>query len=344
MAPVTRTHVFLDMAGYSRMFEERGEAGIGKLLRPYERIVRSALPRVSAEADHVGDGFHLLFSTPGEAVTTAIAIADALQRHNARRPDLSLPVKLALEAGQEIRRGGLFLGNAILVAARLVSRAEPGQILVGEGAAALLRNNKAIPLRDLGVWKPKGLAAVHVYEARGPDPTADGPRRSERLVATAFHTDIVESTTTGAARGERGWRDMFERYHAIVREELRQHDGVEVDTAGDGFYATFSIPSRAIDCAIGMRDRLRRELSIEVRTGIHTGECEVVAGKLGGMAIVIGGRVKDRAGGGDVLVSRTVRDLLVGSRFAFVGRGSAVLKGVPGEWEIYAVEPAIAEA
>ncbi len=156
-----------------------------------------------------------------------------------------------------------------------------------------------------------------------------------------MHTDIVASTATaGARKGQDGWKDMFELHHEITRQELRRHAGVEVDTAGDGFYATFDMPSHAIDCALAMRERIRAEVGIEIRAGIHTGECEVIAGKIGGMAVVIGGRIRDGAGGGDVLVSRTVRDLLLGSPYAFTARGPKALKGVPGEWEIYAVEPA----
>jgi class 3 adenylate cyclase len=338
MPVVTRTHLFLDIAGSAVMFEERGEVGMEKVLAPYERIVRAALRKPSAEADHLGDQFHLVFSTPSEAVTTAITIANGMQRHNARHPEAILPVKFALEAGQTTRRKKTFMGHAVLVAARLVSRAEPGQVLVGESAASLLGSTKSIELRDLGIWKPKGLRPIRVHEARGPDPGPDGSRRAKRLLVTVFHTDVVQSTATGAARGESGWRDMFERYHAIVREELRRHGGAEIDTAGDGFYASFDTPSSAIDCAVAMRDRLRGELRIEVRTGIHTGECEVIAGKIGGLAVVIGGRIRDRAGAGDVLVSRTVKDLVVGTGFLFAERGAATLKGVPGEWDIYAVD------
>jgi class 3 adenylate cyclase len=334
----THVHLFLDIDRYSRMLEDRGESGILKVLRPYERIVRAALPRKSAEVDHYGDGFHLVFPTASQAVVTATAIANALQRHNARHPDVPLPVKLAIEAGQSIRRNGSFVGNAVAVAAHLVGLAEPGQILVADGAAGLLRTNKATPLRDLGVWKIRGAENVHVYEARGPDPSAGGTIRPRRLLATALHTDIVRSTETAAARrGQAGWRDMFEQHHAIVRQELRLHGGVEVDTAGDGFYATFDMPSHAIECAFAMRDRIRAEVGIEIRAGIHSGECEVVAGKVGGMAVVIGGRIRDRAGAGDVLVSRTVKDLLIGTPYAFTARGPAALKGVPEEWEIYAV-------
>ena len=323
------------------MFAELGERGIIKVLGPYERIVRAALPRRTAEADHIGDGFHLVFPTASEAVATAIKIADALQRHNVRHPDTPLPVKFAIEAGQSTRRNGGFLGMAVNVAAHLIGHAEPGQVLVADGAAGLLRTSRTTLLRDLGVWRLRGVEGVHVYEARAADPPAGGSRRPPRVLATALHTDIVESTATAAARkGQDGWKDMFERHHEIVRQELRRHGGIEVDTAGDGFYTTFELPSHAVDCAFAMRQRIRAEVGIEIRVGIHTGECEVIAGKIGGMAVVIGGRIRDRAGGGDVLVSRTVKDLLLGSPFAFTARGSAALKGVPGEWETFAVEPA----
>ena len=323
------------------MLEERGESGILKVLRPYERIVRGALPRKSAEVDHYGDGFHLVFPTAGEAVVTAIAIANAMQGHNGKHPEVPLPVSVAIEAGQSIRRNGSFVGNAVAVAAHLVRLAEPGQVLVADAAAGLLRSNKASPLRDLGVWKIRGAENVHVYEAREPDPRADGASRPRWLLATALHTDIVQSTATAAARGgQAGWKDMLERHHTIVRHELRSHGGVEVDTAGDGFYATFDMPSRAIDCALAMRDQVRAEVGIDTRTGIHTGECEVISGKVGGLAVVIGGRIRDGAGAGDVLVSRTVKDLLIGRPYAFTARGPKALKGVPGEWEIYAVERA----
>ena len=344
MAGAVRTHVLVDLFGYSAMVEDRGDAGILKILRPYERIVRAALPRPSAEVDHIGDGFHLVFTTPAEAVATAVAIADRLQQHTERHADVSLPVRFGMEAGPSTRRNGAYVGRAIIVAARLLAYAELGQVLVGEGAAGLLRADKTVPLRDLGIWRPRGVEPIHIYEARRPDPSRSGSRHSKRLLATALHTDIVQSTSTAAARkGEDGWKDMFERHHAIAREELRRHGGTEVDTAGDGFYATFDMPSQAIDCAFAMRDRIRAEVGIEIRAGVHTGECEIVAGKVGGMAVVIGGRIRDGAGGGDVLVSRTVVDLLLGSPYTFTPRGPKALKGVPGEWEIYAAGPGPAD-
>lgn len=336
----TYAHLFTDIAGYSRMFEERGVDEMSKVMRTYERIVRSALPRKRAEADHIGDGFHLVFPTASEAIVVAREIADELQRQNTRRLAVPLRVRFAVEAGQASRRRGVLVGDAVMVAAHMIGHADPGQVLVGEGAWGLLPSKERTSLRDLGVWQLGRIAGLHIHEARPPDPTADGKRHPKRVLATALHTDIVASTSTGVARkGQDGWKDMFEKHHAIVRQELHRHGGVEVDTAGDGFYATFDMPSNALDCAFAMRARIRSEVGIEIRAGIHTGECEVIAGKIGGMAVVIGGRIKDGAGGGEVLTSRTVKDLLLGMPYAFTPRGSASLKGVPGEWDIYAVEP-----
>jgi len=158
----------------------------------------------------------------------------------------------------------------------------------------------------------------------------------DRILATVLFTDIVEGTRRAAALGDRRWRDLLESHHALVRTELARYRGLEQDTAGDGFYATFDGPARAVRCAFAVRDGVRR-LGLEVRAGVHTGECEIVAGKLGGIAAIIGARVKDLAGAGEVLATSTVRDLVSGSGLAFAERGTQVLKGVPGEWRLFVV-------
>jgi pimeloyl-ACP methyl ester carboxylesterase len=158
----------------------------------------------------------------------------------------------------------------------------------------------------------------------------------DRLLATVLFTDIVEGTKTATALGDRRWGELLEGHHALVRAELARHRGVEQDTAGDGFYATFDGPARALRCALAIRDGVRR-LGLEIRAGVHTGECEVVAGKLGGIAAIIGARVKELAGPGEVLATSTVRDLVAGSRLGFTERGAQVLKGVPGEWRVFLV-------
>lgn len=162
------------------------------------------------------------------------------------------------------------------------------------------------------------------------------PPEHDRVLATVLFTDIVEGTKRAAALGDRRWRDLLESHHALVRAEVSRHRGVEQDTAGDGFYVTFDGPARAVRCALAVRDGVRR-LGLEIRAGVHTGECEVVAGKLGGIAAIIGARVKDLAGVGEVLATSTVRDLVSGSGLAFAERGAQALKGVPGEWRLFVV-------
>ncbi len=162
------------------------------------------------------------------------------------------------------------------------------------------------------------------------------PPEHDRILATVLFTDIVEGTRRAAALADHRWRDLLERHHALVRAHLARYRGVEQDTAGDGFYATFDGPARAVRCALAIRDDVRR-LGLEIRAGVHTGECEVVAGKLGGIAAIIGSRVKDLARPGEVLATSTVRDLVSGSGLAFSERGAQALKGVPGEWRLFFV-------
>jgi class 3 adenylate cyclase len=150
-------------------------------------------------------------------------------------------------------------------------------------------------------------------------------------------TDIVGSTELAADMGDRRWAELLEGHQQIVRRELARFRGREIDTAGDGFLATFDGPARAIRCASAIRDAVKG-LGIEIRAGLHTGECEVVGEKMRGVAVHIGARVAALAGPGEILVSRTVRDLVAGSGLAFEDRGSHVLKGVPGDWQLFAVQ------
>ncbi len=159
----------------------------------------------------------------------------------------------------------------------------------------------------------------------------------DTVLATVLFTDLVGSTATAAELGDRRWRELLERHHAAVRGELARFRGREVDTAGDGFFATFDGPARAIRCARAVTDAVGG-LGLEMRAGLHTGECELLADKVAGIAVSIGARVAAQAAPGEVLVSRTVKDLVAGSGIRFADRGTAELKGVPGEWQLYAVE------
>ena len=162
------------------------------------------------------------------------------------------------------------------------------------------------------------------------------PVVSDRRLATVLFTDLVGSTTLSAELGDRRWRDLLEQHHTVVRRVLERFDGLERDTAGDGFFATFEGPARAIRSARAIVDAVRR-LGLDVRAGLHTGEVELLDDKVAGIAVSIGARVAARAGPGEVLVSGTVRDLVAGSGIAFEDRGVAELKGVPGEWRLFAV-------
>ena len=158
----------------------------------------------------------------------------------------------------------------------------------------------------------------------------------DRVLATILFTDIVGSTARAAELGDARWRMLLEEHHSTIRRQLARFRGEEMDTAGDGFFASFDGPARAIRCAQAIQEAVR-PLGIEVRAGLHTGECEQVDGKIGGIAVHIGARVAQAAGANEVLVSGTVKDLVSGSGIEFEDRGSATLKGVPGEWRLYAV-------
>jgi class 3 adenylate cyclase len=159
----------------------------------------------------------------------------------------------------------------------------------------------------------------------------------ERVLATVLFTDIVSSTERAAATGDREWRGILERHDELVRKELVRFRGREIKQTGDGFLAAFDGPARAVQCAASITDHVR-PLGIEVRAGVHTGECELRAGDIAGIAVHIGARVGARAGAGEVLVSRTVKDLVTGSGLQFQERGPAELKGVPGDWHLYALD------
>jgi class 3 adenylate cyclase len=181
----------------------------------------------------------------------------------------------------------------------------------------------------LVVMRGDGFEREHVLDVLrrfvGVEPAAAAPRT---VLSTVLFTDIVASTKKQAALGDHAWKKLVTRHHAIVREELRRWHGRENDTAGDGFYATFDGPARAIRCALAVVNRVR-DLGIEVRAGVHTGECQLIEGKCAGLTVSIGARVAASAGPGEVVVSQTVKDLVAGSRFCFEDLGVLDLKGVP---------------
>jgi class 3 adenylate cyclase len=165
----------------------------------------------------------------------------------------------------------------------------------------------------------------------GPEP--------DRVLVTVMFTDIVSSTERAAAVGDRRWRELLDGYVEVARRQLERFRGREIDVAGDGLFAVFDGPARAIRCASAIRDAVH-PLGLEVRAGLHTGECELAGSKVRGIAVHTGARIVAAAGAQEILVSGTVRDLVAGSGIAFDDRGSHVLKGVPGDWRLFAVTSA----
>jgi pimeloyl-ACP methyl ester carboxylesterase len=202
--------------------------------------------------------------------------------------------------------------------ARFVEIPGAGHLALGGDSAARIADEVERFLKE--VWDAGGWAEAE------PD----------RVLATVLFTDIVGSTERAATIGDRAWRELLERHHALIRRELIRFRGAELDVAGDGFFARFDGPGRAIRCACAIAEGVR-ELGLEVRAGLHTGECELLDGKVGGIAVHIGARVASEARAGEVLVSSTVKDLVAGSGIGFEDRGATELKGLPGEWRLYAV-------
>ena len=207
-----------------------------------------------------------------------------------------------------------------------------------EWMASQIPGAKVVRLPDAPDFAPElscpaenlDAARSFLAELRGQEADLD------RVLATVLFTDIVDSTATAAAMGDRAWRDVVEKHHSIVRGFLGRFRGVEVDTAGDGFFATFDGPARAVRCAEHIIEAVR-PLGIEVRAGVHTGECQTIDGKIGGLAVVIGARIGSLADANGILVSRTVKELTSGSGLAFEDTGEHELKGVPDRWRLYRV-------
>ena len=220
----------------------------------------------------------------------------------------------------------------------------PTALVIGEGdamaeveeaeyVASLMPNAtvKVLPGRS-------GLQAEAIMEIVRDLAGLERPRAISTVLATVLFTDLVESTRKQAELGDRRWRELLLSHHAQVREALSRWGGSEHDTAGDGFFASFAGPARAIHCAHEVAERVAG-LDLETRAGVHIGECEVIDGKPGGLAVTIGARLLGVAGPREVVVSQTVKDLVAGSCFSFTDRGEQELKGVPNRWRLYVAEP-----
>jgi pimeloyl-ACP methyl ester carboxylesterase len=255
--------------------------------------------------------YRRLSASPGAAVTVMKLAAEIDIRHVL--PAVRVPTLVLHRAGDRVSR----IENARYLAAHI-----PGAKLVE------MAGDDHIP------FVGDGEAFVDEIEEFLTGVRPEHGR--DRVLATILFTDVVGSTERAAALGDRRWREVLEGYYGVARRELTRFRGREIDTAGDGLFAAFDGPARAIQCAWRILDGVPA-LGVELRAGLHTGECEMVGPKLGGIAVHIGARVAGEAKPGEVLVSGTVKDLVAGSGIEFESRGTRALKGVPGEWPLFAV-------
>jgi class 3 adenylate cyclase len=227
--------------------------------------------------------------------------------------------------------------TAIHVPTLILSRGELGEA-DSRDVAKRIRGSRYVRLAGDDYWgmflSPEMADELEQFVA-----TLEQPPEPETVLATVVFTDLVRSSELVAQLGDREWAELLSRHNLAVRQQLTRFRGDEVDTAGDGFFASFDGPARAIRCARAVVEAVN-ELGLEVRVGVHTGECEIVAGKPTGIAVNTGARVAATAGASEVLVTGTVKDLVAGSGIEFEDRGERQLKGVPGEWRLYAVSSA----
>ena len=217
--------------------------------------------------------------------------------------------------------------------------ATPSQLAASAYVAERIPAARLVELpADCGIyhWLDERASAIAMHETRALADATAGGVTPDRVLATVLFTDIVDSTDRAVTLGDRAWRDLLGRHDALIRHRLGEFGGRVLDSAGDGVFATFEGPARAIRRAQSIV-RSAQESGLELRAGLHAGECELHGDKLAGIAVHIGARVAGQAGSAEVLVSQTVKDLVAGSGIEFEDRGVHELKGVPGEWRLYRV-------
>jgi class 3 adenylate cyclase len=327
------THLFTDVAGSTPLLEEHPETMLVALER-HDEIMRDAIASHRGQVvKTLGDGFHAVFTSVEDALGAA---ADAQVALHAEPWELTegLRVQMGLHTCQVELRDGDYYGIEVNRTAKLTGVAHPGQVVVSAATAELARES-AFELRDLGEHRLRGVARPERVWLLCPA-GLEVDFEPDRVLATVLFTDLVNSTLQLAEIGDRGWRNLITAHHALVRVELDRFHGQEVRFDGDGVVATFDRPGRAIRCACAIRDALGA-LGLDVRAGLHTGEIEQRGEEIEGIAVVVGRRVSSMAGAGQVLVSRTVADLIAGSGIELRDEGEYELKNVSGTWQLYSV-------
>lgn len=325
-----------------------------EVLATHRSLLRAAfVAHEGQEVDTQGDSFFVVFAR----ATLAAAAAVAIQRTLAAEvwPDSgAIRVRIGIHTGEPIRTAEGYTGLDVIRGARIKEAGHGGQVLLSKATAALIEETLIgdLALRDLGPHRLKGLPRPErIFQLIIPDLPTDFPPLQSldvrgrahqgltpgRVLTTVLFVDMVGAVARAVALGDRRWLELRAQYSAFVRQELSRHGGEEVEMVGDEFFAVFDGAVAAIRCGCAIRDAVQA-LGVQVRVGIHAGEVEHddKTKTIIGVTVFTGGRITQVAQPGDVLVSSTVKDLAAGSGVTFTDRGTHTLKGLPGEWRLFA--------
>ena len=288
------TFLYTDVEGATRLLDQQPDAGVDALVR-HEELLREATQAHSGHLFSTGaDSLYAVFPTAADGVAAALDAQRALRREPWERTG-PLRVRMALHSDTATPRAGVYVGAQVTRAARITALARGGQILLSSATRDLVSGSlpPGATLHDLGEYRLRDLSrAEHVFELSAPDLHDVVP--IERVLATILFTDIVGSTATAVELGDKRWRALLAGHHGVVREQLMRFRRREIRSTGDGIFAVFDTPTQAIQCASAIGDAVRR-LGIQIRAGVHTGECELVGEALEGIAVHFAARVADLA-------------------------------------------------
>ena len=328
----TITLLLADMRGLMQRYVESPATAHAAVQR-HEAVFRGAVAaHCGVVYASMGDTCCAAFVGSSDALAAAIAAQGGMM---AEVPPLRS--RMVLHTGPVRLEGTHYAGPTVARVFGLVAMGYVGPVLLTEAAADAVRDRlpPGASLQSLGRHKSVDSAdRESIFELVSPQLVTERP---PRVVATILFTDIVDSTPTAVAIGDDRWRRALESHNRVARQHLARFGGREIRSTGDGFCAVFSTPSGGIECASAMSEALAR-LGIDIRAGLHSGECEVAEDRINGIAVHIAARVEANAGAREVFVSGTVKDLVAGSGISFEDRGRHSLKGIPGEWRLFAVQ------
>lgn len=335
------TVMFTDISGSTELATELGDLRWRAARSAHDEVVRREIRRWDGrEIDTSGDGFFVAFERPTNGVACGVAISDAVR-------SVGIDVRIGMHMGEVEAVGDQLVGIAVHVGARVSSLAVAGEILVTSTLRESMAGSKMV-FEDRGTHKLEGVPgewrifAVARNEATRPakapfavDGVDEESSGGGSVVALMF-TDVVGATRLAAQLGDEGWRKLLIAHDLMIRRNLDRFDGRKVDQAGDRVLATFDRTTQAVDCARAILDAAPA-LGVEMRIGIHVGEVEMVGPKVGGTSVHVGARVLTISQPGELLVTSTAKDSLLGTRRLFEDRGIHRLKGLADEWHVYAV-------